>query len=51
MQDDTLELLHGTRKGKSEVKNMSHIIGASELNARTKATEAKARAVTNVKMR
>ena len=43
--------MQGSRKGKSQVKSMSHIIGASELNARVKATEAKARAVTNTKVR
>ena len=31
LPDDTLDLLKGTRKGKSDVKDMDHIIGVSNL--------------------
>ena len=37
--DDTLDLLKGTRKGKSEVKEMDHIVGVSNLQTRQKAKE------------
>ena len=44
--DDTLDLLKGTRKGKSEVKEMDHIVGVSNLQTRQKAKEQRNRAVT-----
>ena len=31
--DDTLDLLKGTRKGKSGVKTMDHIVGVSDLQS------------------
>ena len=37
--DDTLDLLKGTRKGKSDVKDMAHIVGVSNLLTRQKAKE------------
>ena len=47
--DDTLDLLKGTRKGKSDVKDMDHIVGVSNLLTRQKAKDLKARAVTQSK--
>ena len=35
--DDTMDLLKGTRKGKSNVKELDHIVGVSDLLARQKA--------------
>ena len=35
--DDTLDLLKGTRRGKSEVKQLDHIVGISDLLSRQKA--------------
>ena len=34
MPDDTLDLLKGTRKGKSFVKQLDHIVGVSDLMVR-----------------
>ena len=31
--DDTLDLLKGTRKGKSDVKTLDHIVGVSDLQS------------------
>ena len=31
--DDTLDLLEGTRKGKSDVKTRDHIVGVSDLQS------------------
>ena len=39
MPDDTLDLLKGTRKGKSDVKQLDHIVGVSDLKSRAKAKE------------
>ena len=47
--DDTLDLLKGTRKGKSNVKDMDHIVGVSNLLTRQKAKEQRDRAVTQSK--
>ena len=47
--DDTLELLNGTRKAKSDVQNLEHIVGASDMNARIKAKEARLKSVTQTK--
>ena len=44
--DDTMDLLKGTRKGKSDVKQMSHILGVSEVQVRKKAREQRLIAVT-----
>ena len=44
--DDTLDLLKGTRKGKSDVKTLDHIVGVSDLSAVQKAKEQRRRAVT-----
>lgn len=48
--DDTMALLQGARKGKSEFKEMYHILGPSEVNVRIKAKELRTRAVTQIKM-
>ena len=45
-QDDTLELLGGTRKAKPVVKQMEHIQGVSDYTAKIKAKEARNKAVT-----
>ena len=37
--DDSFDLVWGTRKGKSEVKNFDHIVGVSDLNSRKKDRE------------
>ena len=47
--DDTLDLLKGTRRGKSEVKQLDHIVGISDLLSRQKAQAQKQRAVTLTK--
>ena len=46
LPDDTLELLKGTRKGKSDIKTLDHIVGVSDLLTRQKAMQQKQRAVT-----
>ena len=48
--DDTMALLQGARKGKSDIKEMVHILGPSEVNVRIKAKELRTRAVTKSKM-
>ena len=45
LPDDTLDLLKGTRRGKSEVKGLDHIVGISDLASRQKAKEQRQRAV------
>ena len=45
-QDDTLELLGGTRKAKPVVKQMEHIQGVSDLTAKQKAREARSKSIT-----
>ena len=45
-----MALLQGARKGKSDVKEMVHILGPSEVNVRIKAKELRTRAVTQSKM-
>ena len=47
--DDTMDLLKGTRRGKSEVKHLDHIVGISDLLSRQKAAVQKQRAVTVTK--
>ena len=47
--DDTMELLNGTRKGKSPIKEMDHIVGVSNLLSRQKAKEQRTRSVTAIK--
>ena len=48
--DDTLDLLNGTRKGKSTtVKDLDHIVGVSDLQTRQKAKEMRLKAVTQGK--
>lgn len=37
LPDDTLDLLRGSRKGKSEVGKYDHIVGVSDLHTRQKA--------------
>lgn len=32
--DDTIDLLKGTRRGKSDVKDLDHIVGVSDLLSR-----------------
>ena len=44
--DDTLDLLKGTRKGKSDVKALDHIVGVSDLATIQKAKDQRRRAVT-----
>lgn len=39
MPDDTIDLLKGTRRGKSDVKDLDHIVGVSDLLSRQKAKE------------
>ncbi len=46
LPDDTLDLLNGTRKGKSDVKQLDHIVGISDLQSRQKARDQRIKAVT-----
>ena len=48
-QANPFDLLKGTRKGKSNVKDMDHIVGVSNLLTRQKAKEQRDRAVTQSK--
>ena len=34
LPDDTMDILNGTRKGKSDVKTLEHIMGVSDINTR-----------------
>ena len=46
LPDDTMDILNGTRKGKSDVKTLDHIMGVSDINTRQKAKEQRIKAVT-----
>ena len=49
LPDDTNDLLQGSRKGKSEVGKLDHLLGQSEIFARERAKQLRVKAVTNQK--